>query len=177
MKDNNINKLTNGLFIIYLIVLFWIVVLKFSVSFSYGDLRNVNFIPYSGPLNGQLDLGEMIMNVLIFVPLGIYAGILFKKWSFGKKLFLFFLTSLICEGFQFLLAVGAADSTDIINNTLGGLIGLMLYKGIEKAFGNSVKTQKFINLIAAIGTFTMVLLLFLLKMDALWILGIDLKYR
>lgn len=84
MKNNKTNKLTNALFIIYLVVLFWIVVLKFSVSFSYGDLRSVNLIPYSGPLNGQLDLGELIMNVLIFVPLGIFTGILLEKMEFWK---------------------------------------------------------------------------------------------
>lgn len=31
--------------------------------------------------------------------------------------------------------------TDIMNNTLGALIEWMLYKAIEKAFGNRVKTK------------------------------------
>ncbi len=173
MKDNNkTNKLTNVLFIIYLIALFWIIVFKFNVRLpSLRNMRSINLIPFSEPLilNGKIAFSEIIMNVVIFVPLGIYAGILFKRWSIGKKLFLFFLISLICEVFQFILNVGASDITDIINNTLGGIIGLMIYKGIEKAFKNSVKAQKFINIIATIGTILVILLLLLLMTNNLWI--------
>lgn len=172
MKDNNkTNKLTNVLFIIYLIALFWIIVFKFNVPFSYMRKRSINLIPFSESLilNGKLAFSEIIMNVVIFVPLGIYAGILFKRWIVGKNLFLFFLISLICEVFQFILGVGASDITDIINNTLGGIIGLMIYKGIEKVFKNSVKAQKFINIIAIIGTILMILLLLLLMINNIWI--------
>ncbi len=173
MKDNNkTNKLTNVLFIIYLIALFWIIVFKFNVRLpSLRNMRSINLIPFSEPLilNGKIAFSEIIMNVVIFVPLGIYAGILFERWSIGKKLFLFFLISLICEVFQFILNVGASDITDIINNTLGGIIGLMIYKGIEKAFKNSVKAQKFINIIATIGTILVILLLLLLMINNLWI--------
>ncbi|WP_024622576.1 VanZ family protein [Metaclostridioides mangenotii] len=176
MKDNNkTNKLTNVLFIIYLIALFWIIVFKFNVQFSYmGNMRSINLIPFSESLiiNGKLHFSEIIMNVVIFLPLGIYVGILFKRLIIGKKLFLFFLISLICEGFQFILGVGASDITDIINNTLGGIIGLMIYKGIEKVFKTSVKAQKFMNIIAILGTIIMILLLLLLKINNLWIFRI-----
>ncbi len=173
MKDNTkLTSLTIVLFIIYLIALFWIIVLKLSVHFSYmGNMRRINLIPFNELLilNGKPDFGEIIMNVLIFVPLGIYAGILFKRWITGKKIFFIFLISLICEGFQFIFALGTFDTTDIINNTLGGIIGLIIYKGIEKVLKNSVKAQKFVNIIATIGTVLMIVLLFLLKTDNLWI--------
>jgi glycopeptide antibiotics resistance protein len=166
---NVTNRLTTVLFIIYLIVLSWILLFKLGVRFSYMGNRSVNLIPFSEPLilNGKIDVGEIILNVVIFVPLGIYAGILFEKWIFGKKLFFFFLVSLIVEGLQFILAVGAFDITDIITNTLGGIIGLMIFEAIEKAFNNSVKAQKFINIIAAIGTVLIILFLVLLKMNML----------
>jgi len=166
---NVTNRLTTVLFIIYLIVLSWILLFKLGVRFSYMGNRRVNLIPFSEPLilNGKIDVGEIILNVVIFVPLGIYAGILFEKWIFGKKLFFFFLVSLIVEGLQFILAVGAFDITDIITNTLGGIIGLMIFEAIEKAFNNSVKAQKFINIIAAIGTVLIILFLVLLKMNML----------
>jgi glycopeptide antibiotics resistance protein len=79
----------------------------------------------------------------------------------------FFLISLIVEGLQFILAVGAFDITDIITNTLGGIIGLMIVEAIAKAFHNNVKAQKFINLIATTGTVLMILFLLLLKMNML----------
>lgn len=163
------NRLTTALLIIYLIVLNWILVFKFGVRFSYMANRSVNLIPFSEPLilNGKADISEIILNIIIFIPLGIYAGILFDGWNFGKKTLFFFLISSIVEGLQFTLAIGAFDSTDIITNTFGGIIGLIIFKAIEKAFNNRVKAQKFINTIAAIGTALMILLLLLLKMNML----------
>ena len=163
MKENNkTNKLTNVLFIIYLITLFWILLFKLGVRFSYMGNRNVNLIPF-----GKIDVSEIILNVVIFVPLGIYAGVLFKRWAFVKKLFFFFLISLMFEGLQFILRVGAFDITDIITNILGGIIGLVIFEAIEKLFNNSVKSRKFITIIAAIGTVLMISLLLLLKLNML----------
>jgi glycopeptide antibiotics resistance protein len=71
------------------------------------------------------------------------------------------------EGLQFILRVGAFDITDIITYTLGGIIGLMLFKAIGQVFKNKLKAQKLINRIAALGTFLMTLLLLLLKLNML----------
>lgn len=171
MKNHNKTiVLTKVLFIIYLIALLWILLFKLGVHFSYmGISRSVNLIPFNEVFiqNSKIDFGGMIMNVVIFVPLGMYSGLLNERWVFGRNLFLFFLTSLTIEGFQFIFALGTFDVTDIINNTLGGIIGLLIFKGIEKVFNNRVKVQKFINLIATIGTVLMILFLFLLKTNRL----------
>ena len=163
MKDDNkTNKLTKVLFAIYLIALLWIIVFKFNVAFlNLGYMRSINIIPFNESLiiNGKLDFREIIMNIVIFIPLGIYSGILLRKWTIEKKIFLFFLISLVCEVLQFILGVGASDITDIFNNTLGGVIGLVIYKGIEKILKNNIKTQQFINIIATIGTILMISLL------------------
>jgi glycopeptide antibiotics resistance protein len=152
-KGNNITKkVTIVLFIIYAIVLFWILLFKLGVRFSYMGNRNVNLIPFSEFLisKNKIDVGEIILNVVIFVPLGIYAGVLFKRWTFRINLLFFFLTGLMFEVLQFILKVGAFDITDIITNTLGGIIGLMVFTTIEKSFSNSIKSQIFINILAAI---------------------------
>ncbi|CAN5696389.1 glycopeptide resistance protein VanZ1 [soil metagenome] len=168
-KDTNLqNKVTKGLLIIYLVALFWILLFKFGVQFSYMESRSVNLIPFRELfLNGKIDVAETILNVVIFIPLGIYAGALFKRWSLGNKLFFFFLISLMFEVLQFFLSVGAFDVTDIITNTIGGIIGLLMFKAIEKLVNISIKTQKFINIIAATGTVLMIVLLVLLKMNML----------
>ena len=167
-KDNRTNKLTTVLFIIYLIALFWILLLKLGVQFSYMANRRVNLIPFKDAFSrGRIDFSEIILNVLIFVPLGMYAGVLFKRWNFGKKLFFFFLTSLMFELLEFVFRIGAFDVTDIITNTSGGITGLMIFVAIEKIFNNSVKAHKFINIIATIATVLIVSLLLLLKMNML----------
>ena len=163
MKENNKpNKLINVLFIIYLIALFWILLFKFGVRFSYMENRNVNLIPFD-----KIDVAEIILNVVIFIPLGIYAGVLFKRWGFVKKLFFFFLISLMFEGLQFIFKIGAFDITDIITNISGGIIGSLIFEAIEKLFNNSVRSRKFITIIAAIGTVFMISLLLLLKLNML----------
>lgn len=163
------DNLTGALLLIYLGALLWIVLLKLGVHFSYMTERKVNLVPFSAPLrfNGQIDYGEMILNVLIFIPLGVYAGMLFKQLTFFKNIFMCFLVSLACEGLQFILIVGAFDITDIINNTLGGMIGFLMFKSIESMLKNSAKAQKVVNIVALIGTVVMVSFLLLLKMDML----------
>jgi glycopeptide antibiotics resistance protein len=130
--------------------------------------RRVNLTPFREPLivNGKIDV-EAILNVVIFIPLGIYAGVLFKKWTFGNKLFFCFLISVMFEALQYVFRVGAFDITDIITNTFGGIIGLIIFGAVQKVFNNSVRAQKFINIIAAVGTVLMISLLLLLKMNML----------
>lgn len=165
--DTRTTMVTKALLIIYLLALVWILLLKLSVQFSYMAERRVNLIPFKDPLPG-----EIIMNLVIFVPLGLYVGILCKRWGFGNKVLLFFLISLLFETLQFVLAIGSFDSTDLINNTVGGIIGWVLFELIEKGWNNSGKTHRFINIIAGVATVIISLLLVLLKMDML-----PIKYR
>jgi glycopeptide antibiotics resistance protein len=173
MTDRNKHdRLTYLLLAVYLITIVWILIFKLGVHFSYlGMTRSVNLNPYRAPviLNGRTDFGEILLNVLVFIPLGLYAGVLYRSWSIGRKIMLFTLVSFIVEGVQLMLAVGAFDITDIINNTLGGITGLLLYLGIEKALKSHVKAQKLINVVALAGTVVVLLLLFLLKTNRLGI--------
>jgi glycopeptide antibiotics resistance protein len=163
------NQLSKSLFIIYLLALLWILLLKLGVQFSYMKTRSVNLIPFGQPMmtNGKPDFSEVVLNVLVFIPLGIYAGMLFRKWTFIKKLFFFFSVSLVLEALQFILKIGAFDITDLIANSSGAVIGLMTFYGIVRLFNNSIKAQKFINVVAAIGTVLVISLLLLLKLNML----------
>lgn len=163
------NKLTFSLLGIYLVVLFWIIVLKLNISFSYKGTQNINLIPFREPLlyNGRIDYNEIFLNILIFVPLGLYVGILFKKLNTFQKALTFFMVSLFCEVCQFVLRIGAFDITDIINNTFGGIIGFVLYYGLEKAFNCPIKAQKLINIIATLCTIIIISTLFYLKINRL----------
>ena len=168
-KENKINLVTKILFTIYLIVLYWILLFKLGVRFNYMGNRNVNLIPFSKPvmLHGKADLSEIILNIIIFIPMGVYEGSLFKRWSFIKRIIFLFIMSIIIEVLQFLLKIGSADITDVITNTLGGVIGLLIFITIEKILQNRIKAQKFINIIGTIGTTVMIILLILLKMNLL----------
>ncbi len=167
-KDSS-SKFTIVLFIIYLIALCWILLFKLGVRFSYMEMRIVNITPFRELFidHARVDKAEIILNIIIFIPLGMYAGLIFKQWPWMRKLFLFFLVSAMFEAIQYICRIGAFDVTDIITNVLGGIIGLPLFEAIEKLFNNSRRAQKFINTIAAIGTVIMVSLLVLLKLNML----------
>ena len=161
-KANSANKLTVALLVINLAILCWILLLKLGVRFSYMHERSINLIPF-----GKADIGEMVLNVLAFVPLGLYASMLLVRWHWGKILLFCCGFSVLIESIQFALAIGAFDITDIITNTSGGLTGLAFFYATEKAFGNRSKAQQFINVLATIATAALVLFLFLLKMNLL----------
>ena len=163
MKD--ISKITKILFIIYLIALFEIIVFKLEVPFTrMGYLRSINLIPFSESLivNKTIDFSEILMNMIIFIPLGIYIEMLFSKWSTVKKISVIFIVSLMCEISQFIMAIGASDITDIINNTLGGIVGLLIMHILVKLFKDKQKIYKLINILATTGTTFMVFLLSIL---------------
>ncbi|MBN3582857.1 VanZ family protein [Algoriphagus aestuarii] len=161
---NSADKWTTWLLMVYLMVITWIILFKLGVQFSYMENRKINLIPFA---NGYYDKMETLMNVLIFVPLGIYATALFKRWAFNTQLIFFFLISLILESLQYLLKIGTFDITDLLTNTSGGMIGYLLFWTVGKLTQDSQKTQKFFNIVSTIGTITIVLLLILLKLNML----------
>lgn len=162
-------RLTTLLFITYLLILAWVLLLKLGVQFSYMTTRSINLVPFNAPtmLNCSIDKGEMILNVIVFFPVGVYVAMLFDRWMFVKKMSLVFLISLVIETLQYTLAIGALDITDIITNTTGGIFGIIIYQIIERLFNNPPKAKKIINILAAAATLILLTLLILLKLNML----------
>jgi glycopeptide antibiotics resistance protein len=160
-KNKPGNRKTALLLGIYLLILIWVLLFKLGVRFSYMNKRSFNLDPFTN----YFELKEVISNVIVFVPLGVYVGTLFAKEGFTRKFLLIFLTSFIIEASQFILAVGAFDVLDLMANTFGGIVGLVFFNIL--ALKNKQKAQKFVNTIAIIGTFLVVAFLVLLKLDLL----------
>ena len=157
MKDNKQYNLTRILFAVYTLILAWI--LLFKMSFSIDELyknRSINIIPFMSSVivNGKIDTSEIINNIIVFIPVGIYVCMLKKDWSILKKISVGFFISLGIEVLQFVLAIGATDITDLIGNTLGGIIGIGVFYLFSKVFKN--KTNKIINILASIATILLI---------------------
>ena len=116
------------LFVIYTAFLIWLVVFKlnFSIS-SIHSVRDINFIPfhYEDVEPGDVPILEALMNVVVFIPFGFLLSKTFDKLKFGTKALVVVLLSLSFEATQYILSIGASDITDIITNTIGGVIGLL----------------------------------------------------
>lgn len=158
-------SITKGLFVVYIILLTWIILFKMQFDISSLEtmsLRNINLVPFAGSLivNNRVDISEIILNVAVFVPFGIYLCMSKEKWSFIKKVVPIFITSLAFETLQYIFAIGASDITDLIGNTLGGIIGIAVFMLLSKIFKN--KTIKIFNVLALIVTVIVVLFLGLL---------------
>lgn len=173
-------RMTFFLFSVYLIALYWIIVLKFNLSaYHAGVERSFNWVPFPSLFNlpGQGDLNESLLNIFIFIPLGLYLGILRNAWTLGRKAAGFFLLSFFFELSQFAMKTGAFDATDLVNNTMGGLVGLGIFSGLEKALGSQLKVRKILNLICLIGTILILSFLLFLKLNNLWIFRMQLLER
>lgn len=158
-------KITYGLAFFYLVIVTWIIVFKMQFSFEdLPKLRNINLVPFgqSVIVNGKIEISEMIDNAIIFIPIGLYLGMLKKDWKFGKKIAIIAGISLLFEMLQYILAIGATDITDVITNTSGGIVGLGVYQIFYRIFKNEEKTNRILNILAIIGTFLVLLLMMIL---------------
>lgn len=158
-NKNNQVKLTCGLFIVYFLVLTWIILFKMQFSLNgLPHFRGLNLIPFAGSVikNNQLDYNEIILNMMIFIPFGLYLSMLKFNWSFWKKIIPIAGVSLLFELLQFLFAIGGTDITDFISNTLGGVVGIGFYIVFSKILKE--KTNKILNILALIGTICIVLI-------------------
>lgn len=153
-KSNELGKI---LFIGYVVILIWILLFKFSLSFDdvasqfNNQPRNINLVPFkdSVMLNKMIDLSEIINNIIIFIPFGGLLGIVDKKNSFWFKVLVMFLFSIVIEIFQYIFGLGATDVTDVITNLTGGIIGLLIYQLLKLIIKES-KLDKFLVLFGTI---------------------------
>lgn len=108
------------LFACYLSVVYVLVGLP-NVTYIRAEL-NLNLIPFAGIL---ADWKNSILNILLFVPLGIMLPLLWDNFRNPLKTVLFgFAMSLAIELLQ-ILTFRATDINDLITNTLGTYIGYL----------------------------------------------------
>lgn len=156
-------RLSIGIFFVYFVLLIWLVLFKFQTNLSVlTNHRSINLIPFSETMevNGRFELSEIIYNILVFVPLGVYLVVLKPAWPFVKKFILCISCSLLFEVLQYVFAIGASDITDLISNSMGGVLGILLGKVFYRLF--SKKATIIINTIASIILVLAVILLTIL---------------
>ena len=162
MKNKTKRNVTTILMAVYLIVMTWIILMKTQFSFHYLTApRSINLIPFAGSMivNGKVQIDEIISNILIFAPLGVYISMLKPEWSFLKKAAPAACISFLYEAIQYIFAIGATDITDLIGNTLGGILGIGVYFLFLKLCRTREKTHTVLNVLAAAGTLSMLSLM------------------
>ena len=155
-KNNLLNQMIRISFVLYIFLLTWIIVFKFRIDIrNLRYLRTINLIPFK-----ENDLKEILINIFLFIPYGMYLRELTKKKSLTVGIII--LTSFIFEVLQYILHIGISDITDVMMNTLGGMVGILLISILEKKRENSKGLDNSIKYLLSIIPFIMIFLLFLL---------------
>lgn len=99
---------------------------------------NISWTPFIGMITGPIDT---ILNVILFVPLGFFLPLLYKKYYQMKTVALTgFLFSLSVEIVQ-MFGWGSSDINDLITNTAGACIGFLAYCLLSRILPSNLKKQ------------------------------------
>ena len=141
--------LTMLLFIIYILCLFQVVTTQ-DVSGEHG----INITLFKEltryKIGSRLFYRNIIGNIALFLPFGFFTSFYLKL---ERKRFVLLLTVIVSFVIEFIqLNIGRAfDVDDVILNVIGGLFGYILYRIIDKIFGDLDEGIK--------GSITLILLL------------------
>ena len=139
---------------IYLLLLAWIVLWKLAIPSINGAAflpHPIKWVPFvaSGDAGASNPL-EVIANVALFIPFGIYLRLVAPASRTWKLIAIFIGASVIFEITQQLLSIGTFDVTDVITNTSGGLLGLGILVLLRRRLG--AKTHLILTRIAVVVT-------------------------
>lgn len=97
---------------------------KFRPFWSYYEVQNGNdnFIP------------EIVMNILVFTPIGFLLGCCYRKIRWWKVMLIGFFLSAIIEIMQLVFDKGYAEVDDLIHNTIGCVVGYGLYCIVKNGY-------------------------------------------
>jgi glycopeptide antibiotics resistance protein len=142
------------LFVAYLVLLAWAVVWKLDVPYV-GEAallpRPIKLIPFvpSADAGGSAPL-EVVANFVLFVPFGVYLGLLAPTWPWWQWAGVLVGASFVLEITQHVLSTGSFDTTDVIVNSAGGLAGLGLLAMARR--GLQARTAAVVTRVCLIGT-------------------------
>lgn len=122
---------------------FVFLVLGMTVFYRHTDSKAVVYSPFWSYVSvwryrNMAVLHEIILNVLLFVPIGFLWGLQSskrpKKWQWLSAMILGVSLSAVIELLQYSFKKGCVELDDVIHNTLGCLVGFVLWRGFAKCF-------------------------------------------
>ena len=103
------------------------------------------FVEYRETLGLFAVFTNLFGNILIFVPYGFFISVASRMRGFLMTLFYSLGLSLGVEVFQLLTRVGSFDVDDLLLNTIGGILGYVLFlicNGIRRKYDGRRKKEK-----------------------------------
>jgi glycopeptide antibiotics resistance protein len=139
-KKNSLDRFISGMGIAYLLFLTWAILWKCGALFiGDGAERTINLLPFNNNTTW-----EMQFNIAVFIPFGFYLSAYKQKMKFVMLIVVTLFVSFALEAVQFALAIGRSDITDLLLNTLGGMIGIAGFSILSRLFGKNGRKATFI---------------------------------
>jgi len=139
------------IFILYILCLFQVVTSQ-DINIYEGN----NFIPFSEifryEIGSRYFFKNIIGNVVMFMPYGFFVGKFASLKNTKLTLFLLILASLSIEVTQLLIG-RVFDVDDILLNVIGGIIGYIVYRFIDKIYNmlpKILQSKTFLNVLSII---------------------------
>lgn len=149
MKLTRLQKYSLITFSIYMLILIWVIGLKCNMEFpifmsklSMGQMTLAERAEWSfcyfrfngdGPIYSKDAIEDMVVNVILFLAVGMTLPMIFKKHKYVWTPICGFGLSLFFEISQFFNTIGGFAYIDLITNTLGAVLGMVATHFILKA--------------------------------------------
>ena len=143
LSQDKKEKILAGLYILffmYLCLMIWEVFI--GPYRSYSGIRRYNLYPFktimafllnANKYNFEVIFINLIANIITFIPLGFFISVLFRRSCRVINVALYSMLIIICiEIGQYILNVGVLDIDDVVLNTIGCVLGFMIYKAVNK---------------------------------------------
>ncbi len=105
---------------------------EIDVPYATGvELRPLSALRRAMLRGSVLPIRGIILNILLFIPMGYLLPLIFRKLrkhTVTDVVLICLLISLATETLQLVFQVGWFDADDIINNTVGALIGAAIWR-------------------------------------------------
>lgn len=154
-KDKKFRLVVSVLFICYLLALCYFLFFAENLGRTGSSGFHYNFQPFkeiSRYIVYRKQIGfwsvtlNLLGNIVAFLPMGVFFPLIFDSKMKGfSTILISFEISVLVELIQLLSKVGSCDVDDVILNTLGSIIGCILYyivKKIRSTGHGSKKTKK-----------------------------------
>ncbi len=135
-RQSILNITAMFLFCYYLFGILTVTGIGYTSTMSFRP--RISLIPFADMISGPIDT---MLNVALFIPLGFFLPLLYKKYHRIKAVALTgFLFSLFVELIQ-MFGWGSTDINDLITNTIGACLGYFAYYLLSKALPDNLRKQ------------------------------------
>ena len=142
-KSTGIRAFAIVLFFLYFVVLFYFLFFSEEMGRTYSEREyHYNLIPfheikrfihYYEVLGMEAVILNLVGNVVAFMPFGFFLPVFATRCrTIWNTLLYSFELSVLVELIQLITKVGSFDVDDIILNTLGGILGYIVYKIVRR---------------------------------------------